>query len=389
MPTSLRLGLFYAAIFFGGGVVGPYMSPWFKAHGLSGGQIGVILAAPGLARVVTGPALAVWADGFKLRRTPLTILGLAIAVLYVAFLLVHGFWLWALLWFASQSLFASLSPLADVITLRRGPIEGFTYGRARSLGSLSFIVGNVGMGLLLTVAQPDALLVWMIAAAVAVALCGRFALPPEPVHDGAERLDRRSRWRGLGGLVRDPVFMLAVCSVGLIQASHAFYYGFSTLSWRAQGIPDSVVGLLWGVGVVAEVVFLLFMEPLRRALGPEKLVIAGGLGAVTRWTCLALSPPLWLLFPLQVLHALTFTATFMGSLQLMERLSPRESATAAQTLNSILSGGILMGAASMASGALFDGVGAYGYFAMTALSGIGLLGAALLPAFEARRVRLS
>jgi PPP family 3-phenylpropionic acid transporter len=321
MPTALRLGLFYSAIFIGGGVVGPYMSPWLKAHGLSGGQIGVILAAPGLARVVTGPMLAVWADGFRLRRTPLAILGLAVAALYVAFLFSHGFWWWAALWFVSQSLFGSLSPLTDVITLRRGAEEGFTYGQARSLGSFSFIVGNVGMGLLLTIAQPDALLVWMIAAAVAVAVCGRFVLPAEPVHDSGERLDRAARWRGLGGLARDPVFMLAVVSIGLIQASHAFYYGFSTLSWRAQGIPNSVVGLLWGVGVVAELVFLWFMEPLRRALGPQKLVIAGGLGAVTRWTCLALSPPLWLLFPLQVLHALTFTATFMGSLALSRGLS--------------------------------------------------------------------
>ena len=36
---------------------------------------------------------------------------------------------------------------------------------------------------------------------------------------------------------------------------------------------------------------------------------------MVRWTCLAMSPPLWLLLPMQALHALSFTATFMGTLQ--------------------------------------------------------------------------
>ena len=171
--------------------------------------------------------------------------------------------------------------------------------------------------------------------------------------------------------------MLTVVSVGLIQASHAFYYGFSTLAWRAQGLPASASGLLWGVAVAAEVVFLWFGEPMRRALGPERLVILGALGAVARWTCLALSPPLWLLVTVQCLHALTYTATFMGSLQLMERLSPERSATAAQTLNSVLSGGVFLGLASMGSGALFDAVGARGYLAMSACAVLGLAGAML------------
>jgi PPP family 3-phenylpropionic acid transporter len=173
--------------------------------------------------------------------------------------------------------------------------------------------------------------------------------------------------------------------VGLIQASHAFYYGFSTLAWRAQGLPSSAAGVLWGVGVVAEIGFLWFMEPLRRRLGAERLVVVGAVGGLIRWTVLAYSPPLWVLIPIQCLHAATFTATFMGSLQLVERLSPPGSASAAQTLNSVLSGGLFMGLASMGSGALFDMIGARGYLAMSLLAGIGLAGAAALPGAIRRR----
>ena len=162
--------------------------------------------------------------------------------------------------------------------------------------------------------------------------------------------------------------MLAIVSTGLIQASHGFYYGFSALAWGAQGLASGVVGTLWGVGVAAEIGFLWFMEPWRRRIGPERLVVLGGTGAVVRWTCLALSPPLWLTIVLQALHALTYTATFMGSLQLMERLAPAKAPPGAQTLNSVLSGGLLIGLATMASGRLFDAVGVHGYLAMSLIA---------------------
>jgi PPP family 3-phenylpropionic acid transporter len=80
MSMVSRLGLYYAAIFVGTGAAGPYMPLWFASHGLSGAEIGVILSAPMLARAVTAPAIAIWADGFRLRRTPLVLMATTVAV---------------------------------------------------------------------------------------------------------------------------------------------------------------------------------------------------------------------------------------------------------------------------------------------------------------------
>jgi PPP family 3-phenylpropionic acid transporter len=101
----------------------------------------------------------------------------------------------------------------------------------------------------------------------------------------------------------------------------------------------------------------------------------GGLAALVRWSVLAFSPPLWMVAPLQVLHTFTFAATFLASLQLVERLSTPANASAAQTINSALSGGFLMGIATIGSGWLYDQVGAKGYLAMAAMSALGVLGA--------------
>lgn len=373
MPRALQLGLFYCAVFVGTGVSLPYMPLWFEAQGLSGAQIGLILSAPMLARIVVSPALAIWADGFALRRTPILLFGLAAGLFYSLIGVTQGFAIWLICWLAASSFLATVTPLADVLSMRRARLEGFNYGHARGLGSVAFVAANVGVGALLSWVRPDLIVIWTASAAVLTGLAARFLLPADPVHESGERPGRRDRWRGVSDLVRNRPFMLAVIATGLIQATHAFYYAFSSLLWTAQGLPKATIGLLWATGVAVEVAFMWFLEPWRRRIGPERLVVIGGVAAMVRWAAYALSPPLWLLFPLQGLHALSFAAVFMASLQLIERSAPAHSASAAQTISSAFSGGLVIGLATLASGPLYDAAGPRGYLAMSALALVGLV----------------
>ncbi len=378
MSPPIRLGLFYAAIFVGTGASSPYMPVWFAHHGLNGAQIGLILSLPMLARAVTAPLLAVWADSFRLRRTALIFMSFAVALAYALMALPLGFAGWTLVWFAASSAFSTLAPLTDVIALNRARAHGFNFGWPRGIGSVAFIVANVGMGSILAWGSPDLVLVWITAAVALTAVAARWLLPPDPVHEEAEPPKAADRFAGLGELLRDRTFMTATLACGLIQSAHAFYYSFSTLAWRQQGVAESTTGLLWAVGVAAEVAFLWFMEPWRRRLGPRNLLVIGGAAAILRWTALAFSPPLWMLFPLQTLHTLSYAATFMASIQLVEKLSTPRNASAAQSINSALSGGVLAGLATLASGPLFDRYGAHGYWLMAAMSAVGLIGACRL-----------
>jgi PPP family 3-phenylpropionic acid transporter len=378
MRLPVRLGLFYGAIFVGTGVSSPYLPVWFAHHGLSGARIGLILSLPMLARTFTAPLLAIWADSFALRRTALMVMGAAVTVLYALMALPFGFAWWAVVWFAASSMYTTMSPLTDVIVLSRAARDGFNYGWPRGIGSACFIVGNVGMGAILARGSPELILVWMVAAVALTSLCARLLLPPDPVHEHGHVSDLATRMAGLSELLRDPVFMTAALSAGLVQSAHAFYYGFSTLAWKQQGIPESLTGVLWGSAVTVEVGFMWFLEPWRRRVGPRNLLLLGAAAAVVRWTALAFSPPLWLLFPLQALHALSYAATFLASLQLVERLSSPKNASAAQAINSALSGGLISGLATFASGWLFDRYAAHGYLLMSAMSLAGLIGAVRL-----------
>ena len=376
MTAAQRMALQYVLLFGATGVSLPFAGLWMRSEGLSGAEIGALLAAPMLARVFTGPLLAVWADGFRLRRTPIALLGLAMATGYGLAGWTDIPALRALGWFTGATAMAGLIPLTDVMTLRLAGRLDFSFSLPRGAGSAAFVLANVGMGALLLRWPAEVVIVWLVAVSLGLAAAAAVTLPPEPVGEGAPAAGLE-RFRGLGRLVADPVFMLAIMAIGLVQAAHAFQYGFSALLWKAQGISEAMTGWLWAFGVVVEIALMWLFEPWRRraGIGPWSLLTVGSGAAVVRWAAMAFAPPLWLLWPLQALHALTFAATFLAGVQIVEKLAPRDSQTAAQTLSSVLSAGVLIGVATALSGPLYDRFGAGGYAAMAVMSAVGLLAA--------------
>lgn len=376
MNAARRMALQYVLLFAASGVSLPFAGLWFRAQGLSGAEIGTLLAAPMLGRLVTGPVLAVWADGFRTRRAPIAILGLVMALGYGGAGLVEGYAAWAVCWFVGATAAAALIPLSDVLTLKLAARHGFTFSLPRGAGSAAFVLANLGMGAILLRAPVDSIIVWITAASLGIAVLAALFLPSEPVGEGTA-LRGRDRFRGMGRLLVDPVFMTTIFAVGAVQAAHAFQYGFSALLWQAQGHSAAVTGQLWAFGVVVEIALMWLFEPWRRkvGIGPWSLLVVGAVVSVLRWSAMTMAPPLWLLWPLQGLHALTFAATFLAGVQLVERLTPSGSHTAAQTLGSVLSAGVLIGLATAISGPLYDRFGAGGYWAMAGLSALGLIAA--------------
>jgi PPP family 3-phenylpropionic acid transporter len=84
------------------------------------------------------------------------------------------------------------------------------------------------------------------------------------------------------------------------------------------------------------------------------------------------------LFALQLLHALTFAATYVGFLRYAVQSVPDRYAATAQAINSALSGGIVMAAASAVSGYFFARIGVGGFAIMIVPALLGLIAAIAL-----------
>jgi PPP family 3-phenylpropionic acid transporter len=374
MTPSGRLALQYVLLFGANGISLPFAGLWLAAQGFTAVQIGGLLAAPMLARLVTGPLIAVWADGFSRRRVPIALLGAVASAAYVSAGASDILILQAAAWFVATTAMAALIPLTDVFALQVARRSGFSFAWPRGFGSAAFVMASVGMGAVLSGAAVDAVIVAVAGLAGLLAMTAATLLPGDAV---GEITRARDRFAGVGRLARDPVFMTTLLAIGAVQATHGFYYAFSAIAWKAQGIGERTTGLLWAFSVVVEIGFMWWVEPWRKARGIGALTMLGlgGGAAVLRWTTLAMMPPLWLLWPLQALHALTFAATFLAGVELVERLAPPGQHTAAQTLNSVMAAGVLIGLATLAAGPLYAQFGSLGYLAMSGLALVGLAAA--------------
>lgn len=375
---AARVTLLMSCLFATTGVILVFLPRWLEIErGLSGAEIGAVLALAQVGRVITGPLIAFWADGVADRRTPLRLVAVAAFAAYATFFsLTHDFWSLLVCGFVALSLSQALTPLVEAAALRATAEGRISYGTARGLGSVAFIGANIAGGALVARFGLSAVVAWVLSGLALTAVAAWAGLKPDPSSPLA-----RAQSGGAGAisrLLRTRRFVVLIVACGLIQSAHAFYYGFSTLVWRAQGLAPEMVGALWGFGVGVEVVFLLCLGAVERRVSPELMIVAGAAGGVLRWLLLGFAPTGFALWPLQALHALSFAAAHVGAMRLLYRSAPEASAAMAQTLYAALSGGLFMGASTLLSGALYDHVGARGYWAMAAVALAGGALAALL-----------
>jgi len=361
---GVRLALFYAGLFVVVGVQMPFFPVWLKAKGLDPKAIGLVIATPILVRMIVVPIAARFADRMGALRPVLVASSIGAAIGYVVIGLSQGFP--AIL--ASVALAAALAgpaiPLADAYALKGLTLRGRAYGPVRLWGSAAFIAANFAAGFASGFIAPTGY-VWLIVAAWALAAAASLGLQPlRPAGTPEATAPRRSR-----RLLATPGVLPIAVGASLIQASHAVYYGFSTLEWSAKGLSGTAIGALWALGVGAEIVLFALSARLP-ALSPRGLLILGATGAVVRWGAMALDPPAALLAPLQCLHALSFGASFLGAVQFLSRVAPEGKVATAQGDFSTLQG-IVMAAATGLSGLLYGSFGVLAYAAMAACAALG------------------
>ena len=360
-----RLSLLYGAFFLYAGLSLPFMPVWFAAKGLDAREIGIVLAVPLAVRVVVVPLATRAADRFS-RLRPALVAASAASVAGLILVGLNSGFLAILLSFAlAAAAIAPVLPLADAYALRGLKDRLRSYGPVRLWGSVAFILANLGGGTVLAwLGAGD--VIWAVVAALALNAAAALALaplPPDPPHPAEPPMVGVSLWRA-------PGFAAVALGAGLIQASHAVLYGFATLQWGARGIDGPAIGALWAIGVIAEVALFARSGPLIAWLGAPGMIVLGGFGGVIRWTAMAFDPPTATLPFLQVLHALSFAATHLGTMHFLARAAPPGRSATAQGDVSALQG-IVFAAAMSLSGILVAAHGSFAYAAMAAASGIG------------------
>ncbi len=369
MNLSVRFAVFYGALFFVVGVLLPFWPIWLQDRGLSPEQIGLVLAIGPWLRILVDPVVTRASDRSGQGRRIIVIASLVALAAFAAYRLADGFddrfWPILLITLVFAPAFHVLIPLGDAQTMAAVRRDGLDYGRIRLWGSITFIVAALGVGELLTGREPN--LVWLVAViSLAVLFATTLTLREQSATRGT------ARWTDILAFLRQRRFLAFLLAASLVQASHAVLNGFSGIHWKAAGYSELAVGLFWGGGVVAEVALFAVSGLVVGRLGARNLLLLGAGAALLRWIILAETVALPGLVVAQILHGITFGATYLATMHYISDNAPEGMKATAQGAYASITG-VVMGLALIAAGDLYAVFGGGAFHAMAAMSAVAVV----------------
>ncbi len=297
-----QLGLAPVYLFYFGalGILIPFWAPYLRDLGLDPVQIGQIMAVY-LAWRLIAPTAWGWMADHSGRR--MLLVRLAAILSAVAFALVsrRTDYLGLLVFMSLFAIFwTALIPQYEANTLSVLGPRIASYGRIRLWGSVGFILAVVAGGWWFDLNGLDSV------PTIAAALIGLVALSSFLTPSGPQVPEEPDQLP-LGRILRQPRVIALLLVALLVQAAFGPYYVFFTVYLEELGYARTTIGILWALGVAAEIAVFLYSPWLFRVFSRRSL-LAGALGfAVLRW-CLtaAFADNLALLVFAQLLHMASF-----------------------------------------------------------------------------------
>jgi len=370
MSLPSRLASFYFAYFAYAGAFVAYLPLYLAWRGLQAGEIAFLLALPQIARVFAPAAWGWLADRSGARRGIVAFSCVANAACFALLPYAGGARDIAWLIGAMGVLSAGAIPLVEAITLGSLAGQAGRYGPIRLWGSLGFIAAVLGGGAWLDFQPVRGVPLALVALSLA-SLAVSLALPAGAVH--AEPKSTRLRLT--------PATRTLLAAGFCMAAAHGTLYTFFTLHLEGLGYGGTLIGALWTLGVLAEIVVFLYLPALFRRHTLSGILVASFLCAVVRFIAIGwAAAELWILVAAQLLHAASFGAFHAASVAAVQRVFPHAAQARGQALFSSLSYGAGGAAGALLAGWAWEASGPGFAFTVSAL-------AALAGAYFAHRLR--
>lgn len=362
-----RLSGFYFFYFALLGALVPYWGLFLRERGFDAAAIGELMAIL-MATKVVAPNIWGWlGDHLGHRMQIVRLASLVSVIVFAGMFWSESFWAIALVMTLYSFFWNASLPQFEVVTFTYLKDRVARYAQIRVWGSIGFIVTVIVLGALVDWQGPEIVLPSVLAIFVAIWLSTLVVRDPDPEpHPHAQE--------SLAAILKRPAIIGFFLAVFLMQASHGPYYAFYSIFMKDHGYSETLIGQLWALGVLAEVVLFVVMHRLLDRFGARRVVVASLLLAALRWVMIAMfAESLPLLLMAQLLHAATFGTFHAASIHLVYHYFRGRHKGRGQALYSSVSFGAGGAVGSLLSGYVWEGIGPEMTFAAAGI--MALLGA--------------
>ena len=381
MKTTFKLSLYWFFVMGALGVFFPFFSLFLKENvGLSGGQVGIVLAILPLTGMFAQPLFGQIADRSGKRTRLLALLAIGTAFGYLLMPLPATF-CGILLATTVLALFSSsLIPMGVSVSMALLAENGLpNFGRVRVFGTIGFLVTVVSTPVFLDFLFPEkrpetalfgpsriGLGFIFVYAALLVSLAAMVAwlLPREG------SVSSRAAKREYRVLLTHAPFLKVLVVVFLIFFFLQGPLNLFPILISERGGDTGTISHMWIFMLIPEIPLVACANRAFGLLSLRFVIAFAALAGGIRSLVCALSPGLGPLYLAQMLHGIVVVGLFVGAPQYVERAVPENLRTTGQSLLTMLgasTGGII---SSSLSGLLYE---RYGIEAPFLLGGIGMI----------------
>ncbi|WP_371867710.1 MFS transporter [Duganella guangzhouensis] len=369
---ALSFALFLFCYYAHAGTWSTYATLFFADKGMTVAQIGVLMSMIQVLRIVGPNVWGYVADHYDRRVLVLRMAGFAALAGFSGFFWGDSFGQFMLAMIVLNLFTSGQAPICEALMLSEMKGDLTYYGRIRMWGSIGFIVSVTLVSIALErhgiVALP-----WLAAALLIATIGAAFHLRDVP------RRTHKTAPPPLLSLLRRREVIAFFTSTALMVSAHTSLYTFYSLYLERNGYSKTVIGAMWSLGVLAEVILFYFQSHLFRRWGAMRMMyLALGIG-VLRFLMIGLgSNMLWLLVVAQLMHAATFALHHSSSVMTLQRWFSGPLQARGQALYMSISYGIGGSLGGLFLAQWWQRAGAESvYFVAAALAGLSTLAALL------------
>ncbi len=362
-----RLAGFYFFYFASLGAFIPYWSLYLKHLGFSPSQIGE-LSAILLATKVIAPYVWGWiADHTGKRVWIIRIAAFVGMSIFAIVLVVRDYWPLLFVLVGFSFFWNAALPQFEAATMNHLGESKHLYSRIRLWGSVGFIIAALMLAPLLQNLGMQALPGMILLLLFCIWVNTLF------VQESPSNAVQYENTSLLKTCCKPPVLALLLACF-FIQASHGPYYAFFSIYLEEHGYARSIIGQLWSLSVIAEVVVFFWMHRLLPKFGAQYLLAVAMLLTILRWWLIAIfADNLLVLLAAQLLHAASFGLFHAAAIHLVDQYFSGSIQGRGQALYSSISFGLGGSLGSLMSGYTWNTIGpSYVYMLATGLASLAL-----------------
>ncbi|ELX08421.1 putative 3-phenylpropionic acid transporter [Janthinobacterium sp. HH01] len=314
MPVqAFSFALFLFCYYAHAGTWSTYATLFFADHGMTVAQIGVLMSMIQVLRIVGPNVWGYVADHYDRRVLVLRMAGFAALVGFSGFLFGSTFTHFMLAMIVLNLFTSGQAPICEALMLSEMRGDLTFYGRIRMWGSIGFIV-SVTLASYALEHYGIVSLPWVAAALLVLTIAAAFRLKDVP------RRQHKTAPPPLMSLLRRREVIAFFASTALMVSAHTSLYTFYSLYLERSGYSKTVIGGMWSLGVLAEVLLFYYQAPLFRRWGAKLMMYVTLAVALVRFLMIGFGPQVvWLLVVAQIMHAATFALHHSSCVMTLQR----------------------------------------------------------------------